>query len=106
MFAYVIDVVGWSVQKSRWAFLDTHLTALQNRLQGIVALTSKLGVTAPVGASNGLAGVLQGGGFLVTNPDKTDLQKSARELAEITAVSEFFRSIVSLGLPFSLSEQK
>ncbi|KAG0143612.1 hypothetical protein CROQUDRAFT_48623 [Cronartium quercuum f. sp. fusiforme G11] len=78
---------------SRWAFLDTHLTALQNRLQGIVALTSKLGITEPMGSSNGLASVLQGGSFLIPNPVKADLQKAALDLAQITAISEFFKSI-------------
>ncbi|KAH9812751.1 hypothetical protein DFH28DRAFT_930695 [Melampsora americana] len=78
---------------SRWAFLDTHLTSLQNRLQGIVALTTKLGATAPIGAGNGLASVLQGGTFLTSNPARTDLQKAARDLAQITAISQFFKSI-------------
>lgn len=78
---------------SRWAFLDTHLTSLQNRLQGIVALTSKLGATAPIGSGNGLAAVLQGGTFLTPNPARTDLQKAARDLAQITAISQFFKSI-------------
>ncbi|EGG04612.1 uncharacterized protein MELLADRAFT_88663 [Melampsora larici-populina 98AG31] len=79
--------------QSRWAFLDTHLTSLQNRLQGIVALTSKIGATAPIGAGNGLASVLQGGTFLTPNPVRTDLQKAARDLAQITAISQFFKSI-------------
>ncbi|KAG0149603.1 hypothetical protein CROQUDRAFT_39536 [Cronartium quercuum f. sp. fusiforme G11] len=78
---------------TQWAYLDSHLTALQNRMQGIVAITARSGAMTPILSNGGMASILKDGAFLSENPTEAHLAESSKALVQITALSEFFKAI-------------
>lgn len=81
--------------------MSSHMTVLQNNLQGIVSGTVQIATLQPLLAQGGIAEILREGSFLYSNPTQTFMTENVKALAQITALSEFFKSIVSVvGLSF------
>ncbi|KAG0141488.1 hypothetical protein CROQUDRAFT_51618 [Cronartium quercuum f. sp. fusiforme G11] len=78
---------------TRYTHIEPHLNSLQNRIQGFVALTLKLGTMAPILADGGIASILSQGSYLIPNPTENKLQEGGRKLAEILILGQFFRSV-------------
>ncbi|WAQ83143.1 hypothetical protein PtA15_3A510 [Puccinia triticina] len=78
---------------TRWSRMASHLTVLQNDLQGIVAATVEVATLQPLLAQGGIAEILREGSFLYKNPTQTFMADSVKDLAQISALSEFFKSI-------------
>jgi hypothetical protein len=76
--------------------MSSHLTVLQNDLQGVVAATVEVATLQPLLAQGGIAEILREGSFLYKNPTQTFMADNVKALAQISALSEFFKSIVSL----------
>ncbi|WAQ88095.1 hypothetical protein PtA15_9A220 [Puccinia triticina] len=76
----------------RYAEVDTHLAAIQNRLQKDVAGSVHAGVTLPIYNENGLASVLLGGMMFQKLPDQVALEEKHRAFAKITALNEIFKA--------------
>ncbi|KAH9816687.1 hypothetical protein DFH28DRAFT_890847 [Melampsora americana] len=78
---------------TQWAYLDSHLSSLQNRMQGIVSLTTRAGAMAPILSDGGIASILAEGAFLSPNPTEAYLAKPSKDLVQLSALSEFFKAI-------------
>ncbi|KAH9811423.1 hypothetical protein DFH28DRAFT_1097451 [Melampsora americana] len=78
---------------TRYSYIQPHLNALQNRIQGFVALTLKLGTMAPILSDGGLASILSEGAYLSPNPSEIKIQEGAQKLAQILVLSQFLRSL-------------
>ncbi|CAH7668159.1 hypothetical protein BY996DRAFT_6429425 [Phakopsora pachyrhizi] len=78
---------------TRWTYLDTHLSELQNQLQSFVAMSMRLSTERPILEEGGIATSLKDGSFLYPNPTKFYLSEEVKALAQLTALSEFFKSI-------------
>ncbi|KAA1136583.1 hypothetical protein PGTUg99_035851 [Puccinia graminis f. sp. tritici] len=78
---------------TRWTRMSSHLTVLQNDLQGVVAATVEVATLQPLLAQGGVAEILREGSFLYKNPTQTFMADNVKALAQISALSEFFKSI-------------
>jgi hypothetical protein len=76
--------------------MASHLTVLQNDLQGMVSATAQIATLQPLTARGGIAEILSQGTFLYSNPAQTFMASHVKSLAQITALSEFFKSVVRL----------
>ncbi|KAA1112849.1 hypothetical protein PGT21_012653 [Puccinia graminis f. sp. tritici] len=76
----------------RWAEIDTHLAALQNRLQKDIAAVSHAGLTEPIYNNNGLAKNLLGGSMFEKFPTQIDEEEKNKAFAKITALNEIFKA--------------
>jgi len=76
----------------RYAEIDTHLAALQNRLQQDVAAVSLAGITEPIYNDNGLAKVLLDGSMLQQFPSQLQDEEKHKAFAKLTALNEIFRA--------------
>ncbi|KAH9447545.1 hypothetical protein MJO28_011059 [Puccinia striiformis f. sp. tritici] len=84
----------------RWAEIDTHLAALQNRLQKDVAAVSHAGINEPIYNNNGLAKVLLEGSMFQKLPSQMEDADKHKAFAKITALNEIFKAqnmFVTLG---------
>jgi len=78
---------------TRWTRMSSHLTVLQNDLQGIVSGTVEIATLQPLLAQGGIAEILREGSFLYSNPTQTFMTENVKALAQISALSEFFKAI-------------
>ncbi|PLW04700.1 hypothetical protein PCASD_15200 [Puccinia coronata f. sp. avenae] len=78
---------------TRWSRMASHLTVLQNDLQGMVSATAQIATLQPLTARGGIAEILSQGTFLYSNPAQTFMASHVKSLAQITALSEFFKSV-------------
>ncbi|POW20101.1 hypothetical protein PSHT_03895 [Puccinia striiformis] len=78
---------------TRWTRMASHLTVLQNDLQGVVAATVEVATLQPLLAQGGIAEILRDGSFLYKNPTQIFMADKVKDLAQISAMSEFFKSI-------------
>ncbi|MBW0513198.1 hypothetical protein O181_052913 [Austropuccinia psidii MF-1] len=78
---------------TRFAYMEIHLNAVKNRIQGFVVATTKFATMNPLLAKGGLAEVLANGTFLNPNPGEDELQQGGKELAQITVLSNLFQSL-------------
>ncbi|KNZ60612.1 hypothetical protein VP01_1529g5 [Puccinia sorghi] len=76
----------------RYAEIDTHLAALQNRLQQDVAAVSLAGLTQPIYNENGLAKVLLEGSMLQQFPSQLQDEEKHKTFAKLIALNEIFRA--------------
>ncbi|KNZ53599.1 hypothetical protein VP01_3191g2 [Puccinia sorghi] len=60
---------------------------------GIVSGTVQIATLQPLLAQGGIAEILREGSFLYSNPTQTFMTENVKALAQITALSEFFKSI-------------
>jgi hypothetical protein len=53
-------------------------------------------LNAPISSDLGVYNVIKNATFLAPNPNQAELQQSAKKLAELTMISELFKSLVSI----------
>ncbi|KAI9614214.1 hypothetical protein H4Q26_009355 [Puccinia striiformis f. sp. tritici PST-130] len=78
---------------TRYAYLESRLSSIQNRIQSYIAVNFKMATMAPILAKGGLAEILQGGAYLNPNPNENELQEGGKALAQITALAQLFQSL-------------
>ncbi|PLW40379.1 hypothetical protein PCASD_07320 [Puccinia coronata f. sp. avenae] len=78
---------------TRYAYLESRLSSVQNRIQSYVAVNFKMATMAPMLAQGGLAEILKGGAYLNPNPTEYELQEGGKALAQITVLAQLFQSL-------------
>ncbi|PLW44627.1 hypothetical protein PCASD_05143 [Puccinia coronata f. sp. avenae] len=76
----------------RYAEMDTHLAAIQNRIQKYVAAVSAAGVSQPIFNENGLAKVLLEGAMFQKFPSQLEDQEKHKAFAKLTALDGIFKA--------------
>ncbi|EGG04399.1 uncharacterized protein MELLADRAFT_64810 [Melampsora larici-populina 98AG31] len=76
-----------------YAKLDSDITMLHAKLKTV--LFNKMGaiLNNPIHSDQGLSNLLKDGVYLTPNPSKSSLQLGAREVAQLTVMSELFKSL-------------
>jgi hypothetical protein len=68
----------------------------------VIAVTSQIGVTAPISSDEGVWGIIRGGKFLSPNPNMSQIQDKLRETMRLSALAQVLKSMV--GLLFHLDQ--
>ncbi|OAV93834.1 hypothetical protein PTTG_09493 [Puccinia triticina 1-1 BBBD Race 1] len=78
-----------------YAKLDNNIGRLQSKLNKVISLNMNSVLTSPISSNLGVYNVVKNATYLMPNPNKSELQQSAKKLAQLTMISELFKSLVS-----------
>ncbi|KAG0151508.1 hypothetical protein CROQUDRAFT_36552 [Cronartium quercuum f. sp. fusiforme G11] len=78
-----------------YAKLDSDITMLHSKLKAVLFKMVDLVLSSPIYSEYGLSHLLKGGIYLEPNPSKAAVQKGARDVAQLTVISELFKSLHS-----------
>ncbi|WAQ89972.1 hypothetical protein PtA15_11A664 [Puccinia triticina] len=76
-----------------WNVINTYLTSFCDHLKSVIAVTSQIGVTAPISSDEGVWGIIKGGKFLSPNPNMSQLQDKLRETMRLSALAQVLKSM-------------
>ncbi|KAI8448066.1 hypothetical protein BY996DRAFT_6433415 [Phakopsora pachyrhizi] len=76
-----------------YARLDNDLTILYSKLKKVIFLNVDAVLRSPISSDQGLYNLLKNGTFLTANPSKLALEADARRMAQLTMMSELFKSL-------------
>lgn len=80
---------------TQYAKLDSDITMLHAKLKTVLFNKMDAILNNPIHSDQGLSNLLKDGIYLTPNPSKSSLQLGAREVAQLTVMSELFKSLVS-----------
>ncbi|PLW06408.1 hypothetical protein PCANC_27275, partial [Puccinia coronata f. sp. avenae] len=78
---------------SAYANLDNDIGRLQLKLNKVISMNINSVLNAPISSDLGVYNVIKNATFLAPNPNQAELQQSAKKLAELTMISELFKSL-------------
>ncbi|MBW0480924.1 hypothetical protein O181_020639 [Austropuccinia psidii MF-1] len=76
-----------------WTIINSHLSSFCDHLRAIIAITAKIGVSAPVSSDEGVKGILEGGKLIIPNPSLSQLQDQIREAMRLSALAQVLKSM-------------
>ncbi|KAH9813369.1 hypothetical protein DFH28DRAFT_1060624 [Melampsora americana] len=76
-----------------YAKLDSDITMLHAKLKTVLFNKLSAILDNPIHSEQGLSNLLKDGTYLAPNPSKSSLQLGAREVAQLTVMSELFKSL-------------
>ncbi|POW11862.1 hypothetical protein PSTT_04906 [Puccinia striiformis] len=76
-----------------WNVINAYLTSFCDHLKSVIAVTSQIGVTAPISSDEGVWGIIRGGKFLSPNPNMSQLQDKLRETMRLSALAQVLKSM-------------
>ncbi|MBW0492687.1 hypothetical protein O181_032402 [Austropuccinia psidii MF-1] len=78
---------------SAYAKLDEDITILHSKLKRVIYMNMHAILNSPISSDVGIYNAVKNGSFLSPNPSKPVLQESAQKLAQLTMISELFKSL-------------
>ncbi|KAA1069761.1 hypothetical protein PGT21_032938 [Puccinia graminis f. sp. tritici] len=76
-----------------WNVINAYLTSFCDHLKSVIAVTSQIGVTAPISSDEGVWGIIRGGKFLSPNPNMSQIQDKLRETMRLSALAQVLKSM-------------
>ncbi|KAA1081393.1 hypothetical protein PGT21_035143 [Puccinia graminis f. sp. tritici] len=76
-----------------YAKLDNDIGRLQFKLNKVISINMNSVLTSPISSDLGVYNVVKNATYLIPNPGKSELQQSAKKLAQLTMISELFKSL-------------
>lgn len=76
-----------------WNVINSYLTSFCDHLKSVVAITSQIGITAPISSDEGIWGIIQKGRFLTPNRDKSFLQDTIRDSMRLSALAQVLKAM-------------
>jgi len=76
-----------------YANLDNDIGTLQLKLNKVISMNINSVLRAPISSDLGVYNVVKNATYLTPNPNRSDLQQSAKKLAQLTMISELFKSL-------------
>ncbi|OAV90684.1 hypothetical protein PTTG_28234 [Puccinia triticina 1-1 BBBD Race 1] len=76
-----------------YAKLDNDIGRLQSKLNKVISLNMNSVLTSAISSDLGVYNVVKNATYLMPNPNQSELQQSAKKLAQLTMISELFKSL-------------
>lgn len=76
-----------------YAKLDNDIGTLQLKLNKVISMNINSVLSAPISSDLGVYNVVKNATYLSPNPNRSDLQQNAKKLAQLTMISELFKSL-------------
>lgn len=90
----------------QYAKLDSDITMLHSKLKTVLFIHLNALLESPISSDHGISRLFQNGTYLAPNPNKEVVQKGARDVAQLTVISELFKALVSGFRLSSLSSRR
>ncbi|KAH9455860.1 hypothetical protein MJO28_005896 [Puccinia striiformis f. sp. tritici] len=76
-----------------YAKLDNDIGRLQFKLNKVISLNINSVLNSPISSDLGVYNVVKNATYLIANPNQSEIQQSAKKLAQLTMISELFKSL-------------